>query len=446
MTARDLSTSTKNNPGKALRVVNGVQTFCFILFVLSCNFSISVAQAAAYTGVAFWLIQTCLQKTDHKPRFPLIWPFAAFILASLIATLTAIDVGLSFSGFKKLLKIIIFFWVVNSLATTRPWELLGHLAGSFRLNRIKEYLEKTEFTRNPVYLILGLLIGAGVISAGVGIVQAVTHPQGIWYRYGVHGSLSNLMTYVQILMLIACMGFSWAIFNSKRSRNLIWVGLILIGIAIVLTLNRQSWLGLFVAMTFLLFNKKRVYSLIPVFLAVLVFMFGPQTLRDRIESITNLKHSSNHERVLMWKAGLDILKDHPFTGCGFKCQFVIADKYPEHPILRKYTHMHNSPVQLAVDTGILGLMTWISIWIVFFLSLTKELREIDKTSVEYFIALGSGAAIIAFLVAGMFENNFYDSEIIILVYFIMALPFVSSSSSRPVSSKPDAPYLSEGTS
>jgi O-antigen ligase/polysaccharide polymerase Wzy-like membrane protein len=442
LTSQYSPTFTVKNPGKALRVVNSVQTACFILFVLSCNFSISIAQAAAYIGVVAWLVQAYLQQTGNTLKFPLAWPFVAFILASGIATLTAVDVGLSLSGFKKLFKIVIFFWVVNSLVTARPWELLGDLAGWLRLSKFKEYLEKGQVAakgKNPAYLLVGLLIWAGVISAGVGIVQAVIHPEGFWYRYGIHGSLSNLMTYAQILMLVTCMGFSWAILNPHRSRILIWVGLILMGFAILLTLNRQSWLGLILAMTFILFNKKKIYSLIPVIFAILVFILGPQTLKNRIETMTNLKDYSVNERFVMWKAGWDILKDHPWTGCGFKCQFVIADQYPEHPILRKYTHMHNSPIQLAVDTGILGLTAWISIWIGFFLSLTRQLKHIPKTSLEYFIALGSGAAVIAFLVAGMFENNFYDSEIIILMYFIMALPFAAPHPSQSAPSESAAP-------
>lgn len=208
------------------------------------------------------------------------------------------------------------------------------------------------------------------------------------------------------------------------------------GLAILLTLNRQSWLGLFLAITFLLFNKKKVFALIPVFFAILIFLLGPQTLKDRIKTMTDLKDYSVNERFLMWQAGWDILKDHPLTGCGYKCQFVIADQYPEHPILQKYTHMHNSHVQLAVDTGILGLTAWISIWICFFLSLRRQLKNIPETSSEYPIALGSGAAVLAFLVAGMFENNFYDSEIIILMYFIMALPFASSKSSQSIPNDP----------
>ena len=41
-------------------------------------------------------------------------------------------------------------------------------------------------------------------------------------------------------------------------------------------------------------------------------------------------------------------------------------------------------------------------------------------------ALGSGAAVLGFLVAGVFETNFYDSEVSMLLYFIMALPFTTN--------------------
>ncbi|MCH7499191.1 MAG: hypothetical protein IH886_04170 [Nitrospinae bacterium] len=44
----------------------------------------------------------------------------------------------------------------------------------------------------------------------------------------------------------------------------------------------------------------------------------------------------------------------------------------------------------------------------------------------------------------MFENNFYDSEIIILMYFIMALPFVSSNGSQSAPSEFAAPLHSGG--
>ncbi len=82
-------------------------------------------------------------------------------------------------------------------------------------------------------------------------------------------------------------------------------------------------------------------------------------------------------------------------------------------------------MQIAVETGAIGLCAWISIWIVYFVRLIRRSRQIPPDANERWVVFGSAAAVIAFLVAGMFENNFYDSEIIILMYFIMALPFVS---------------------
>ena len=37
--------------------------------------------------------------------------------------------------------------------------------------------------------------------------------------------------------------------------------------------------------------------------------------------------------------------------------------------------------------------------------------------------MGSVAGIVAFLVAGIFECNYRDTEVASLVYFLMALPF-----------------------
>jgi hypothetical protein len=40
------------------------------------------------------------------------------------------------------------------------------------------------------------------------------------------------------------------------------------------------------------------------------------------------------------------------------------------------------------------------------------------------LVIGSLAGVTGFHVAGLFEYNFGDSEVIMLVYFLMALPFM----------------------
>ena len=45
---------------------------------------------------------------------------------------------------------------------------------------------------------------------------------------------------------------------------------------------------------------------------------------------------------------------------------------------------------------------------------------------ERWVILGSATATLAFLAGGFFESNLYDSEVVMLIYLIMALPFSGS--------------------
>ena len=59
-----------------------------------------------------------------------------------------------------------------------------------------------------------------------------------------------------------------------------------------------------------------------------------------------------------------------------------------------------------------------------------ELKQLNKkiiNSVTKGLVIGSLAAVISFLVGGMFETNFYDSEVVMLLYFIMGLALAETS-------------------
>ena len=88
--------------------------------------------------------------------------------------------------------------------------------------------------------------------------------------------------------------------------------------------------------------------------------------------------------------------------------------------------MHSNFIQLAVDTGLFGLISWISIWVVYFMTLYQRLISMEGDNAYKGNAMGSAAAVVGFLVAGFFETNFYDSEVSMLLYFIMALPFTTN--------------------
>jgi hypothetical protein len=88
-----------------------------------------------------------------------------------------------------------------------------------------------------------------------------------------------------------------------------------------------------------------------------------------------------------------------------------------------------------VDTGILGLTAWLGIWACFFRLLYYKTKNLTPDSSKRWIIFGSAATALAFLTGGIFETNFYDSEVAMLLYFIMALPFTGNQNNPKATSK-----------
>ena len=159
-----------------------------------------------------------------------------------------------------------------------------------------------------------------------------------------------------------------------------------------------------------------------------LLLFAPESIKDRILSITDLNDWTFQARIFLWKGGLEIFKDYPITGCGFKCVDILHTQYPDPSgYIARHRGMHNNIIQLLVDTGILGLATWLSIWAAYFLSIYKQLNKKTINSISKGVVISSLAAVAGFLAGGMFETNFYDSEVVMLLYFIMGLALAETS-------------------
>ena len=86
--------------------------------------------------------------------------------------------------------------------------------------------------------------------------------------------------------------------------------------------------------------------------------------------------------------------------------------------------MHNTPLQILVERGVLGLAAWLAIWAAFFARCVGLLRRLPgEAAAERALVVGSLAAIVGFLVAGLSEYNFGDSEVVMVAWALMALPW-----------------------
>jgi O-antigen ligase len=234
--------------------------------------------------------------------------------------------------------------------------------------------------------------------------------------------MSVYMTYAGLLMLSLLVASGKLIFAPKEKK---WLSLavVLMAACLLLTFTRQAWLGVLAGIFFLIwFRKKSLLWFIPIVLGI-IFFISPTDIKQRIYSLSNLKDYNIKIRLALWEGGWLVFKDHPLTGCGFKCIDVVNQDYPDPTDnIKKLRGLHNNFIQLAVDTGLFGVISWISIWVVYFMTLYRRLISMAYNYAYRRDTMASAAAVIGFLVAGLFETNFYDSEVSMLMYFIMALP------------------------
>jgi len=202
----------------------------------------------------------------------------------------------------------------------------------------------------------------------------------------------------------------------------------LVGLAALgLTYVRGAWLGFAAAAAGCALTFRRRWLVLSA-LALLVAgtLAVEPGVRDRLRTLGDLADDTTRDRLAMIDTGLRLLRAHPIAGVG---PGQVKHLYPtwagEGALRRATSHLHNTPLQIAVERGIPGLAAWLAIWVAFFTQATRTLRRVPAGDEESrHLVLGPMAAVAAFLVSGLFEFNFGDTEVLLVALSLMALPFV----------------------
>lgn len=390
-----------SDENRTIPVLDKLIQVSLVTFVVFSMFSISITQISFTIGTLAWLTKAHLTKSWKEVKGTAVGvAILCFCLASILAVITAVDPSISLKPLKKILQFAVFFWVVNTVTDEKQRDFLTRL-----------------------------LIFAGCVAALNGFWQA--WETTVSYNVRVSGTMSIYMTFAGVLMLVGLFAFGRALFHNPKE---LWVlGAVgIIGFCLLLTLTRQAWVGFAAGSIFLLFNWKKKYLLAIPLLLILLALLAPEAVKDRIYSLIDLKQDwTARARFFLWAGGWEIFKDHPITGCGFKCVDIIHSQYPDPSgYIARLKGMHNNFIQLLVDTGIIGFGAWISIWATYFFTLYKRLAQSANKNYKG-LALGSTAAVMGFLAGGVFETNFYDSEVAMLLYFIMGISLAQPKSKAP---------------
>ena len=118
-------------------------------------------------------------------------------------------------------------------------------------------------------------------------------------------------------------------------------------------------------------------------------------------------------------------KEHPWLGVGPGGVKREYRRYVVPGAVKTRTgHVHNTALQILVERGVIGLGAWVSIWVAFYAHAIARLRGLpDGARRERALVAGSLAAVTGFLANGLSEYNFGDSEVVMVAWALMALPF-----------------------
>jgi O-antigen ligase len=169
------------------------------------------------------------------------------------------------------------------------------------------------------------------------------------------------------------------------------------------------------------YRPKILYIAIPG-LILLVFIL-PASVKGRVTSIFDMKNETNRDRFYMFKAGINIFKDYPLTGVGAANLEKIYDDYKPAEAKLSNPHLHNNFLQVLAERGIFAMMSLLAAFASIIIVLVKKIK--NSIGFEKMVATGVLFAFIGFLVAGLFEYNFGDTEIKFMLFYFLSIPFAA---------------------
>lgn len=401
---------------KIIKILQNTIQAGLILFVFFSPISIAGAQGSLGLIFIAWLIKIFIDKDEKFIRTPLDIPILVFLFASLLSVFFSIDFFNSLKHFRSMWTVLAFFLVVNTIKDRASIRKLFLIL----------------ITVTTIVSIYGIFQH----YLGIDLTRPVEHKViGIYGNtFRALGTFNHHLTFSGYILIVLSINLSLFLFSNTVKEKLFLGGILLIiGLTLLFTFARSAWLGfigaaLFLGIFSLRINGKNIFLkiFVSLFIISLISAISPP-IRERAKTIIDA--DANSERIYLWQASLKMFKDYPLTGAGIHS----FGKLYNNPKLHyrnpnsegNIGEAHNVYLHMLATRGVLGFLSFVCLWIVFFKTGFYVLTNIDKADIfSKSLLLGIMSSIFGFLIAGLFETNFNDSEVVMLVWFLIGIIMV----------------------
>lgn len=393
-----------------VRIVNICdKIILFSLYIIALFFPVSKAVIEIFSTLAIvcFITKKITQRQDIAKT-----PFNFTILAYLAVCFLSIFISTNFKisarvFFGKTLQDILFFFVlVDALSNERK-------------------------LRNFLYI---LFLSSALLGID-GVYQYFTHKDFIRHRrdlmipriYATFPTPNDFGCY-----LITIIPFLIAIFFTKfrfKAVRFVLAGLFsLLFICLIMTVSRGAWYAFIAAVLFL---GVWIYPVGEFFLLLCLFIivtqpFYPMLIKERLDSLffrfdgSSLGDAGSIERKIFWQTGWKMFMSRPWIGVGlgtfmFNFERFVVETYQYGP-----AYAHNCYLQMLSEIGVIGLVSFLSILILFFYNGIKTILSRQKTFFWY-ILVASLAAVLGYSVQMAVDTIFYSLDLGMLFWILLGL-------------------------
>jgi len=371
----------------------------------------NIAWVAALVLWAFLLVRDGRSGAAPPRRTALDPGFVLLLVASLISLCVSLDLMASLKEFRSLGLIVVYYlfaWNVKS--------------------------------RREARLILSVWLALSALAAAYGAVEYFSG----WDAFGhydphrnkIGGFFSMHLTFSEYLLLALCMCIGvllWARPASRVRRAFLWAvfGIILFGF--LLARAKGAYLGLLAGMGVIgaLKGRRALTVMGAVVLTPLVllaawnaeYLYTHFLSQFLINSDTAAGYvHSNTQRLFMWWTGFRISPGHFLNGVGLHA---VEAVYPDfrHAMAQapNQWHLHSNFMQLGVTRGLFGLSTFLYLFLLAGRNGLARFWDSEADPWERALAGGALGACAAFLVSGLTEYSWGDSEVLMAFYMVLGL-------------------------
>jgi O-antigen ligase len=382
------------------------------LAVLAGSLPLGIAVQQTALALALACLAVVVWRSRRVPRSPLDLPLAGFAAALLVSTAFCPDPLRSLRAYDRLWIVAAFFATYHLARTRAEIERLlaitTAVAAVVAVYGIAQHFTGVDLART----ILGKPPDLDPFWLGRGYRTKGLHPSGI--------------TYAHNLLFPLTFATGWAVapgVPAGRRAALVagWAAMVL---ALVFSVTRGVWLAFAVVLLLMALvrgGRTAVAAGVGLVVLVLLLVGVDPGIRARARSAFDIP--ANLGRTQIWRANLDMARERPLLGWGYgRYKTIRQPFYDRYPDADTTAHAHNDFLQMQVDGGLVTLVAFVALFAAALGRGWRTYRALDPTEEPArTLALALLLAVVGFLVGGLTQYNFGDAEVVIYLWFTVAL-------------------------